>query len=130
MTENEHVKLGAYHTLEIEQQRPFTIYKQSWDALDLERIQQACDPAASADLAAVLITVQNCLSCMMILVRNCLSCTMRGLTVLHAGLAWRSKDNGHNTVNLQHSHRSETLPACAQLFQMSTIKSACARASR
>ena len=57
MTENEHVKLGAYHTLEIEQQRPFTLYKQAWDMLDLERIRQACDPAASADLAAVLITV-------------------------------------------------------------------------
>ncbi|KAL3136892.1 hypothetical protein ABBQ32_006501 [Trebouxia sp. C0010 RCD-2024] len=55
-TENEHVKLGAYHTLEIEQQRPFTLYKQAWDLLDLERIKQACDPAASADLAAVLIT--------------------------------------------------------------------------
>lgn len=61
-TENEHVKLGAYHTLEIEQQRPFTLYKQAWDLLDLERIKQACDPAASADLAAVLITV-GLLSC-------------------------------------------------------------------
>ena len=58
MTENEHVKLGAYHTLEIELQRPFTLYKQAWDLLDLERIRQACDPAASADLAAVLITVR------------------------------------------------------------------------
>ena len=57
MTENEHVKLGAYHTLEIEQQRPFTLHKQAWDVLDLDRIRQACDPAASADLAAVLITV-------------------------------------------------------------------------
>ena len=58
MTENEHVKLGAYHTLEIELQRPFSLYKQSWDVLDLDRIKQACDPAASADLAAVLITVR------------------------------------------------------------------------
>ena len=57
MTENEHVKMGAYHTLEIELQRPFSLYKQAWDLLDLERIKQACDPAASADLAAVLITV-------------------------------------------------------------------------
>ena len=60
MTENEHVKLGAYHTLEIELQRPFSLYKQSWDVLDLDRIKQACDPAASADLAAVLITVRLC----------------------------------------------------------------------
>lgn len=58
-TENEHVKLGAYHTLEIELQRPFSLYKQAWDLLDLERIKQACDPAASADLAAVLITVRH-----------------------------------------------------------------------
>lgn len=59
MTENEHVKLGAYHTLEIEQQRPFSLCKQAWDLLDLERIKQACDPAASADLAAILITVST-----------------------------------------------------------------------
>ena len=53
------MKLGAYHTLEIELQRPFSLYKHAWDLLDLERIKQACDPAASADLAAVLITVKT-----------------------------------------------------------------------
>jgi protein pelota len=57
LTETEHVKLGAYHTLELEPQRPFTLEKTEWDALDMERIRQACDPSASADLAAVLITV-------------------------------------------------------------------------
>ena len=57
VAENEHVKLGAYHTLEIEQQRAFTLAKHEWDRLDLDRIRQACNPAASADLAAVLITV-------------------------------------------------------------------------
>ncbi|KAK9906404.1 hypothetical protein WJX75_001282 [Coccomyxa subellipsoidea] len=56
LTETEHVKLGAYHTLELEPQRAFTLEKASWDSLDIERIKQACDPAASADLAAVLIT--------------------------------------------------------------------------
>jgi hypothetical protein len=58
LTENEHVKLGAYHTIELEQQRPFTIEKTSWDAVDIERIRQACDVKLSADLAAVLITVR------------------------------------------------------------------------
>lgn len=64
--DTEFVKAGAYHTIEIEPQRPFEVTKQSWDALDLERLKQACDPAASADLAAVLITVsfylQACLA--------------------------------------------------------------------
>lgn len=57
MTETEHVKLGAYHTVELEPQRDFSLEKQAWDAIDIERIHQATDPAASADLAAVLITV-------------------------------------------------------------------------
>lgn len=62
LTESEHIKLGAYHTLELEPQRAFTLHKQLWDALDIERIRTACDPQASADLAVVLITVSwsNC----------------------------------------------------------------------
>ena len=129
LTENEHVKLGAYHTLELELQRAFTLYKvgrvrpssprltrpirkgqslccgwgselvggavgqtgvrplhaclstrgapaarprpaiapaavpaapavqDAWDSVDTDRIKTACDPAASADLAVLLITV-------------------------------------------------------------------------
>ena len=52
------MKLGAYHTIELEIQRTFQLHKAVWDALDLERIKESCDPAASADLAAVLITVR------------------------------------------------------------------------
>jgi protein pelota len=56
LTENEHVKLGAYHSLELELQRAFTLTKDRWDALDVERIKQCTDPAASADVAVLLIT--------------------------------------------------------------------------
>lgn len=56
LTENEHVKLGAYHSLELDLQRAFTLHKDRWDALDIERIRQCTDPAASADLAVLLIT--------------------------------------------------------------------------
>jgi protein pelota len=57
LTESEWVKLGAYHSLELEQQRAFTVHKAAWDALDVERIKTATDPKLSADLAAVLIVV-------------------------------------------------------------------------
>lgn len=57
MTESEHVKLGAYHTIELELQRAFQLVKAEWDSIDSERIRTACDPAASADLAVLLITV-------------------------------------------------------------------------
>ncbi|MEW5298236.1 MAG: hypothetical protein WDW36_001381 [Sanguina aurantia] len=55
-TECEFVKLGAHHTLELEPQRPFTLWKSRWDGLDVDRIAAACNPQASADLAALLIT--------------------------------------------------------------------------
>ncbi|TMW91114.1 hypothetical protein EJD97_014779 [Solanum chilense] len=53
--ENEHVKIGAFHTLEIEQHRPFVLRKVVWDSLAREVLRQACDPSASADLAVVLM---------------------------------------------------------------------------
>ncbi|KAM7459379.1 hypothetical protein LguiA_036373 [Lonicera macranthoides] len=53
--ENEHVKIGAFHTLEIELHRPFVLRKDVWDSLALDVIRQASDPTASADLAVVLM---------------------------------------------------------------------------
>ena len=50
--DTEHVKAGAYHTLEIEPQRPFEIHKFSWDVLDLDRLKQACDPRCFSRLGS------------------------------------------------------------------------------
>lgn len=35
---------GAYHTLDVEQNRKFTITKTKWDSISLERVDTACDP--------------------------------------------------------------------------------------
>ncbi|KAM7273139.1 hypothetical protein ACFE04_027803 [Oxalis oulophora] len=53
--QNEHVKVGAFHTLELELHRPFVLRKVRWDSFALDTLQQAADPAASADLAVVLM---------------------------------------------------------------------------
>lgn len=53
--ENEYVKIGAFHTLELELQRPFVLRKDLWDSLALDVLHQASDPTASADLAVVLM---------------------------------------------------------------------------
>uniref|UniRef100_A0A8C5QHS6 Protein pelota homolog n=1 Tax=Leptobrachium leishanense TaxID=445787 RepID=A0A8C5QHS6_9ANUR len=53
--ENQYVKMGAYHTIELELNRKFTLAKKQWDSIVLERIEQACDPAFSADVAAVVM---------------------------------------------------------------------------
>lgn len=53
--ENEHVKMGAYHTIDIEANRKFTLTKLEWDTVTLERVELATDPSKSADVAAVVM---------------------------------------------------------------------------
>jgi protein pelota len=55
-SENPHIELGAFHTLSLHPGMPITLTKTCWDCLDVERLQEASDPAAGADLAVVLIT--------------------------------------------------------------------------
>uniref|UniRef100_A0A5S6QLD3 Protein pelota homolog n=1 Tax=Trichuris muris TaxID=70415 RepID=A0A5S6QLD3_TRIMR len=53
--ENQYVKLGAYHTLDLELNRKFTIFKSCWDVVHMERIEEACNVAQHADLGAVVM---------------------------------------------------------------------------
>ncbi|RVX07308.1 Protein PELOTA 1 [Vitis vinifera] len=39
--ENEYVKIGQFHTLEIEQHRPFVLRKVVWDSFALDTLNQA-----------------------------------------------------------------------------------------
>lgn len=47
--------MGAYHTLDLELNRKFSLRKQEWDSVSLERVEIACDPTKSADVAAVVM---------------------------------------------------------------------------
>ena len=47
--------MGAYHTVDIEANRKFSLSKNCWDAIALERIDMACDPTQNADVAAVVM---------------------------------------------------------------------------
>lgn len=47
--------MGAYHTLDLELNRKFTLQKQLWDSVSLERIDMATDVAQNADVAAVVM---------------------------------------------------------------------------
>ncbi|CAK7344151.1 unnamed protein product [Dovyalis caffra] len=55
--ENDYVKIGAFHTLELELNQPFILTKEHWDAVALDVINQAASDSASgaADLAVVLM---------------------------------------------------------------------------
>jgi len=53
--ENAHVKMGAYHTVDLELNRKFSLSKHAWDSVALERVETATDPTQHADLAAVIM---------------------------------------------------------------------------
>lgn len=53
--ENQYVKMGAYHTLDLEMNRKFLLSKHEWDSVALERVDTACDPTKSAEVAAVIM---------------------------------------------------------------------------
>ncbi|KAK5644360.1 hypothetical protein RI129_005660 [Pyrocoelia pectoralis] len=53
--ENQYVKMGAYHTLDLELNRKFSLKKHEWDSIALERVDVACDPVQTADVAAVIM---------------------------------------------------------------------------
>ena len=38
------LQMGAYHTLDLEVNRKFTLTKSEWDSVALERVDTACDP--------------------------------------------------------------------------------------
>lgn len=48
-------QMGAYHTVDIEPNRKFSLTKACWDIVALERIDIACDPSQNADVAAVIM---------------------------------------------------------------------------
>ncbi|CAN0230170.1 unnamed protein product, partial [Ectocarpus sp. 13 AM-2016] len=51
--ENPHVKIGAYHTLDLELNQVFSIEKDVWDVIHLERIETSSDPAKKVRTASV-----------------------------------------------------------------------------
>ena len=55
VVENEHVKLGQFHTITVELNHPFKLYKLSWDTIFMSRLDEAVDPAAKADIACIVM---------------------------------------------------------------------------
>jgi protein pelota len=53
--ESKFVKMGAHHTLTLEIGRNFTIEKECWDQIFLDRIEEACNPDLAAEIAAIVM---------------------------------------------------------------------------
>lgn len=54
--ENNFVKMGAFHTLDVERHRTLTIEKDGgWDGIHLERLEESSDAGNSAEVGAVVL---------------------------------------------------------------------------
>jgi protein pelota len=53
--ENKYVKMGQYHTLDLETQRNVTIIKDEWDSVALDRVKEACDVSKKAEVGAIVL---------------------------------------------------------------------------
>lgn len=51
--------MGAYHTLDLEINRKFTLTKPEWDSVSLERVDIACDPTQVTLSVFFLLIVIN-----------------------------------------------------------------------
>lgn len=53
--ENKHVRVGAFHTVDLEPMRAFTLTKKDWDSMHLQRLDLALDPMTDADVGAIVM---------------------------------------------------------------------------
>ncbi|KAF7977460.1 hypothetical protein HWV62_3643 [Athelia sp. TMB] len=52
---NDHVKMGAFHTLDVEANRDIRIEKgDGWDSVTISRVEEACVPGRGAEVGAVV----------------------------------------------------------------------------
>jgi len=56
VSENEAVKKGAFHTLDLDLGRTFTLYKGpgAWDSLAREQLREMCEPGRGAEVGAIV----------------------------------------------------------------------------
>ncbi|KAI0736173.1 pelota [Fomitopsis betulina] len=65
--ENPHVKMGAFHTLDVEANRDVRIEKEEggWDSIALGRVQESCVPGRGAEVAAVVCGEGTAIFCLL-----------------------------------------------------------------
>lgn len=86
--ENKHVRIGAFHTLDLEPHRAFVLTKESWDSIHIERLNLAVDPTTDAEVGAIVM--QDGLAHVLIITRS--------LTITRARVEVNIPRKGKNAV--------------------------------
>ena len=113
---NNHVPMGSYHTLDLEVERKFTLFKKHWDSVFMDRIKLACDPGRTADLAAVVMDEGLAHVCLV----------MSSMTLVKAKIEVQipRKRRGHSTQHDKGVHRffDQVVQAIERHIDFSVVK--------
>ena len=84
--ESNHVRMGAHHTLTLETGRKFSIEKECWDQVYLDRIEEACVPEKGAEICGIVMQpglAHLCLgACMSLLIMSTFSSLLLHTVIL------------------------------------------------
>jgi len=69
-TENRHVKIGSYHTLEVVPERSLRLTKPDWDALAVQLLRQAAASIGRAEVGALAIDPGTGTACVCLITPN------------------------------------------------------------
>lgn len=97
IVENKWVKLGQYHTLDLELNRPFTLYKPEWDLIALQTITDATDITKRAEIAAVVMQDGLANLC---LIMESLTITRQRIEVV-IPKKWKGTTSGHDKAMIR-----------------------------
>ena len=64
VVESEYLKMGQFHTVEVECNKSLTLCKQEWDSVCWEMVKNACEPMRTADSVVVVMQAGLCNVCL------------------------------------------------------------------
>lgn len=116
VVQNPHVRIGAFHTIEIEPHRAFSITKDLWDSMHMERLEISLNPAADADLGAIVMH-EGLAHVLMV---------SRSLTITRArieiNIPRKGKNALYNRSSAMDKFFAEVFRACLQHLDLSKLR--------
>lgn len=114
--ENQYVRVGAFHTIEIEPNRAFSLTKENWDSVYKERLELSLNPAVDADLGAIVM--QEGLAHVLMISRSLTFTRAR----IEMSIPRKGKNALYNRSSALEKFFKEVLRAALQHLDLKTLK--------
>lgn len=114
--QNKHVRIGAFHTIDLEPHRAFVIEKPHWDSVHISRLNLALDPAADADLGAVVM--EDGLAHVLLISRSLTLTRAR----IETNIPRKGRNAIHNRDKATKKFFDDVLQACLSNLNWNTLK--------